>query len=76
MPTRLPAVGWTQARPSGRSSKPFDLSCAAVGAAAIALAVFVDRFCHDRTGAALVLLMAGALIAVLVRAAVLDRNRQ
>jgi hypothetical protein len=68
MPTHLPVADWTQARPVQSSTKAFDWSCAAIGAAAIGLASFVDRFCYDRTGAVLILLMAGGLIAVLWRA--------
>lgn len=66
MPTRLPAVRWTHARPAERSTRIFDLSCAVFGAAAIGLAIFVDQCCCDRTGALLVLLMAAGLIAVLM----------
>lgn len=50
-----------------RSKKAFDLSCAAIGAAAIGLAAFIDRFCYDRIGAVLVLVMTGGLIAALLR---------
>jgi hypothetical protein len=65
----LPAANWTQARPSERSTRPFDLGSAAIGAAAIGLAIFIDWICSDRTGAVLVLLMAGAMIAFLGRRA-------
>jgi hypothetical protein len=68
MPTRPPAANWTQARPAQGSTKAFDLSCAAIGAAAIGLAAFIDWGCYDRAGAVLVLLMAGVLVAVLGRA--------
>ena len=67
MPIRLPIANWTPTRPVQRSTIAFDLSCAATGAAAIGLAVFIDRFCYDRTGAVLVLLMTSGLIAALVR---------
>ena len=66
MPSRWPALRWTQARALRRSSAPFDLSCGIIGGAAIALAAFVDWGCGDRTGAVLVLVMAGALIAVMM----------
>lgn len=67
MPTHLPVADWTQARPAARSSRAFDFSCAAIGAVAVALAIFIDWFCYDRTGAVLVLLMAGGMIGLLLR---------
>jgi hypothetical protein len=41
------------------------MSCAAIGVVTIGLAVFIDRFCNDRTGAVLILLMVSVLIGLL-----------
>ena len=66
MPTRLPVAARPPACVSQNSSSPFEVSCAAIGAAAIGLAIFIDRFCNDRTGAVLILLLAGILIGLLL----------
>ena len=68
MPNRPPLANWTRVHPLQRSTKAFDLSCAAIGAAAIGLAAFINWACYDRIGAVLVMLMAGGLVAVLWRA--------
>jgi hypothetical protein len=70
----LPAVCRAQARPVRRTTRAFELSCAAIGAAAIALSAFVDWSCQDRTGAVLLLLTVAGLIVVLARGAPNDRR--
>ena len=65
MPTRLPSTTKTQSRALQFSSSPFELSCVAIGIVTIGLAVFIDRFCNDRTGAVLILLMVSVLIGLL-----------
>ena len=74
MPIRLPVAHRAQARPLRTSSKPFDRSCAVIGAAAILLAAFINWGCKERAGAVLVLLMAGGLVAVLLRGPGRGRN--
>lgn len=67
MPTRLPVrTSAPYAQAQGRQ-EIFDLSCASIGTAAIGLASFVNWSCHDSTGAVLILLMTGGLVAVLLR---------
>jgi hypothetical protein len=73
LPTRLPAAAKTAAKRAVNtpawgpqiSSRPFEISCAAIGLVTIGLAVFIDLFCNDQTGAALILLMASVLIGLL-----------
>lgn len=65
MPTRLPSAAKSKAWRPQISSRPFDISCAAIGIVTIGLAVFIDRFCNDRTGAVLILLMVSVLIGLL-----------
>lgn len=76
MPIPLPVPDEAQARPrpAQDSTKAFDLSCAAIGAAAIGLAVFIDQLCYDRSGAVLVLVLAGGLIAALMHGSCISQS--
>lgn len=65
MPTGLPSTTKTPPRALRFSSRPFEMSCAAIAVVTIGLAVFIDRFCNDRTGAVLILLMVSVLIGLL-----------
>lgn len=67
MPTALPFARRTQARLSHGSAPAFAVSRAALGAAAIGLAACMEAICRDHTGAMLVLLLTGGLIALLSR---------
>ena len=67
MPTNLPARKWTNDRMLQASIAPSQFSCAAIGVAAVGLAIFVAWACSDATGAALILLMAGGLFCLLLR---------
>jgi hypothetical protein len=65
MPTHLPIASEPCCH-SGRPTGPFELSCAAIGIAATGLAALVDWVCADRTGAVLILLMAGCIIGLML----------
>lgn len=66
MPTNLPAEKWTNDRPLLASITPSQFSCAAIGAAAVGLAIFVGWGGNDARGAALLLLMTLGLICPLL----------
>ena len=67
MPIHFPVVSPAPDGGSKARQTFFNITCAAVGAAAVGLAGFVDWLCYDRIGAALILLMASGLLAVLLR---------
>lgn len=71
MPTSLATSSHPplRSRPGRGPKTGFNLTCVAIGMAAVGLAIFVDYFCHDRTGAVLILLMTGGLNALLLRSA-------
>jgi len=64
MPTSLPVATLVRARQQLSGADPVVLSCAALGAAATALAVFVGYVCGDPAGAVLTLTTVGVLIGV------------
>jgi len=61
MPNRSRAAPVPPRRARGPAA-PCQLTCAALGAAAVALALFVDGAVGDRTGAALLLILVACLV--------------
>ena len=72
MPTCLPAVTPHRTLQRRNVAKPVIASCLAMGAAAVALAVFIVWTCGDLAAAFLTLVMVSALIWVQLRALVPD----
>ena len=69
MPTSLPLATRAGTRRGQAALTPLAAACTAIGAAAAALALFVGWGCGDIPAAALVVMLAGAVIGLLRRAA-------